>query len=30
MHEEVKGGMLDAELFRLFTEGKVFDKLAQS
>jgi hypothetical protein len=27
MHEEVKGGMLDGELFRLFTEGKVFEKL---
>jgi HD-GYP domain-containing protein (c-di-GMP phosphodiesterase class II) len=26
MHEEVKDGMLDAELFRLFTEGNVFEK----
>ncbi len=28
MTEEVKGGMLDAELFTLFVEGKVFEKLA--
>ena len=26
MDEEVKGGMLDGELFRLFTEAKVFDQ----
>ena len=25
---EVKDGMLDAELFRLFVDGKVFEKLA--
>jgi HD-GYP domain-containing protein (c-di-GMP phosphodiesterase class II) len=29
MNEEVKAGMLDNELFRLFTEGKVFERLAQ-
>jgi len=28
MSSEVKDGMLDQELFRLFIEGKVFDKLA--
>jgi HD-GYP domain-containing protein (c-di-GMP phosphodiesterase class II) len=28
MQAEVKGGMLDGELFKLFTEGKVFEKLA--
>ncbi len=28
MSSEVKDGMLDPELFRLFTEGKVFDRLA--
>lgn len=28
MHEEVKGGMLDGELFRLFVDGKVFEKLS--
>jgi HD-GYP domain-containing protein (c-di-GMP phosphodiesterase class II) len=28
MTDEVKGGMLDAELFRLFVDGKVFEKLA--
>ncbi len=28
MAAEVKDGMLDAELFRLFVEGKVFDRLA--
>jgi HD-GYP domain-containing protein (c-di-GMP phosphodiesterase class II) len=27
MAEEVKDGMLDAELFRLFTEAKVFEKV---
>jgi HD-GYP domain-containing protein (c-di-GMP phosphodiesterase class II) len=27
MSEEVKGGMLDGELFRLFVEGKAFEKL---
>ena len=27
MSSEVKDGMLDTELFRLFIEGKVFDKL---
>jgi HD-GYP domain-containing protein (c-di-GMP phosphodiesterase class II) len=29
MHEEVKGGMLDGELFQLFVDGKVFEKLAE-
>jgi hypothetical protein len=29
MQEEVKVGMLDSELFRLFIDGKVFEKLAQ-
>jgi HD-GYP domain-containing protein (c-di-GMP phosphodiesterase class II) len=29
MAEEVKDGMLDAELFRLFTEGKAFEKVRQ-
>ena len=29
MAEEVKGGMLDGELFRLFVDGKVFEKVAQ-
>jgi len=29
MHEEVKGGMLDGELFRLFVEGKVFERLSE-
>jgi len=29
MHEEVTGGMLDAELFRLFVEGKVFERLSE-
>jgi HD-GYP domain-containing protein (c-di-GMP phosphodiesterase class II) len=28
MSDEVKGGMLDGELFRLFVDGKVFEKLA--
>ena len=28
MSEEVKGGMLDGELYRLFVDGKVFEKLA--
>jgi hypothetical protein len=28
MEQEVKGGMLDGELFKLFTEGKVFEKLS--
>jgi len=28
MSSEVKAGMLDAELFRLFVDGKVFEKLA--
>ena len=28
MHEEVKSGMLDAELLRAFTEGKVFERVA--
>jgi HD-GYP domain-containing protein (c-di-GMP phosphodiesterase class II) len=28
MDQEVKGGMLDGDLFRLFVEGKVFEKLA--
>ncbi len=27
MEQEVKGGMLDGELFKLFVDGKVFDKL---
>ena len=30
MSQEVKGGMLDADLFTLFVEGKVFEKLAGS
>jgi HD-GYP domain-containing protein (c-di-GMP phosphodiesterase class II) len=29
MHEEVKGGMLDGDLFRLFVDGKVFEKLSE-
>jgi len=29
MHEEVKGGMLDGELFELFVDGKVFERLAE-
>ncbi|HTT66755.1 MAG TPA: HD domain-containing phosphohydrolase [Gemmatimonadales bacterium] len=29
MSDEVKGGMLDADLFRLFIEGKVFEKLSE-
>ncbi len=29
MTEEVKGGMLDGELFRLFVDGKVFERLGQ-
>jgi HD-GYP domain-containing protein (c-di-GMP phosphodiesterase class II) len=29
MTDEVKGGMLDAELFGLFMEGKVFEKLGE-
>jgi HD-GYP domain-containing protein (c-di-GMP phosphodiesterase class II) len=28
MHEEVKTGMLDADLLRLFVDGKVFERLA--
>jgi HD-GYP domain-containing protein (c-di-GMP phosphodiesterase class II) len=28
MHEEVKTGMLDGDLLRLFVDGKVFEKLA--
>jgi len=30
MTDEVKGGMLDADLFRLFIEGKVFDRLGEA
>ncbi|HVM44053.1 MAG TPA: HD domain-containing phosphohydrolase [Gemmatimonadales bacterium] len=29
MRDEVKGGMLDGDLFGLFVEGKVFEKLAE-
>jgi HD-GYP domain-containing protein (c-di-GMP phosphodiesterase class II) len=29
MNEEVKAGMLDEELFRLFVEGKVFERLVE-
>ena len=29
MTEEVKGGMLDADLFGLFVEGKVFERLSE-
>ncbi|HEY2825877.1 MAG TPA: HD domain-containing phosphohydrolase, partial [Gemmatimonadales bacterium] len=29
MSQEVKGGMLDGELFRLFTEGEVFTRLGE-
>ena len=29
MTEEVKAGMLDTELFRLFIEAKVFDRLLE-
>ena len=29
MREEVKGGALDGDLFRLFVEGKVFERLEQ-
>ncbi len=29
MHEEVKGGMLDPDLFGLFVEGKVFERLSE-
>jgi len=28
LHDEVKTGHLDAELLRLFVEGKVFEKLS--
>jgi HD-GYP domain-containing protein (c-di-GMP phosphodiesterase class II) len=28
MEQEVKGGMLDADLFKLFHEAKVFEKLS--
>jgi len=27
--QEVKGGMLDQDLFNLFVDGKVFEKLAE-
>jgi hypothetical protein len=29
MTQEVKGGMLDQDLFNLFVDGKVFEKLAE-
>jgi HD-GYP domain-containing protein (c-di-GMP phosphodiesterase class II) len=29
LHEEVRDGMLDADLFRLFVEGKVFERLKE-
>jgi len=30
MQDEVKGGMLDADLFRLFVDGKVFERLSDT
>ena len=30
MTQEVKGGMLDNDLFQLFVEGKVFEKMAET
>ncbi len=30
LHDEVKAGMLDPELHRLFVEGKVFEKLSET
>ena len=29
MTDEVKGGMLDADLFGLFVQGKVFERLSE-